>query len=232
MRYWAASFTLTACLAQSGAQQTYRDPQNRFVFSYPAEFGAPSAGTNNGAGDRLVAIRFSEFSAGVRGGAIVLGGEAVLTRGFPFLDIQAAGGLYDEITLEVFPDPMRAVVLRSLPRLTVSNFCAEIARERHVDPASAAFQSFNAPQKQALANVDRMRNVAPKIVRCDVTRDTVRFDKEVAFEAGGPRQHVYGAVRFLPEPYSTFQLIRGGANPPPGAVLDQIAEVVRSWRVP
>jgi len=99
MKVWAACLSLTACFAQSGGQLIYEDPQSRFTFHYPAEFGMPSPGTNNGFGDRVAAIRFARFSAGVQGGTLVWGGEAALTRGFPLLDLRAAGGLYDEITL-------------------------------------------------------------------------------------------------------------------------------------
>ena len=43
----------------------YQDPQNRFKFYYPAEFGAVSPGTDDGVGSRVAAIRFANFSAGV-----------------------------------------------------------------------------------------------------------------------------------------------------------------------
>ncbi len=224
MRYSLACFTICLCFGQS-----YQDPQKRFVFNYPPEFGALSPGTNDGFGDRVAAIRFEGFSAGVQSGTLVFGGEAVLTRGFPLLDLQAAGGLYDAITLEVFPAPIRAIIVRSLPRLTLNNFCAEIARATHVDPSAPAFASFSASQRQALQNVDRMGNGSPSVLLCQVEGDTIRFHKEVVFENGDARKHVYGAVRFLPEPYSTFQLIRGGSNPPP-ALLNQIAALVQSWR--
>lgn len=230
MKYWAACLTLSACFAQSGGQSVYEDPQNRFTFRYPADFGTLSPGTNSGVGDRVAAIRFARFSAGVQGGALVLGGEAVLTRGFPLLDLRAAGGLYDEITLEIFPPPMRDLILKTLQPLTASNFCAAIARERHVDPVSPAFASLTLRQREALGNVDQMGNINPKIVSCELREETIRFDKEVAFQAGGPRNHVYGAVRFLHEPYSMFQLIRGSGNAPSAALLDRMTEVVKSWR--
>ena len=44
--------------------RTYQDPMARFEFSYPADFGIPSVGTDNGFRNRTAAIRFSEFSAG------------------------------------------------------------------------------------------------------------------------------------------------------------------------
>ena len=230
MRCWAACLTLSTCFGQSGGQLLYEDPQSRFTFTYPAAFGTPSPGTNNGFGDRVTSIHFARFSAGVQGGTMVWGGEVALTRGFPLLDLRSAGGLYDEITLEIFPQPVRNLILKTLEPLTASNFCSAIARERHVDPASAAFVSLTSPQREALGNVDQMGNINPKIVSCEPRGDTIRFDKEVAFQAGGPRNHVYGAVRFLGEPYSTFQLIRGTGEAPSAALLDQITRVVKSWR--
>ena len=224
MKYWTACFTISLCFGQH-----YQDQQNRFVFDYPQEFGTLSPGTNDGFGDRVAAIRFERFSAGVQRGTLVLGGEAVLTRGFPLLDLQAAGGLYDAITLEIFPDPLRAIIMRNLPRLTLTNFCTEIARTTHVDPLTPAFSSFSASQRQALQSVDRMGNVAPVVLLCEAVGDTIRFHKEVAFETGDARKHVYGAVRFLREPYSSFQMIRGGSNPPPD-LLQQITALVQSWR--
>jgi len=224
VKYWTACFAFSLCFGQS-----YQDPQNRFAFDYPPEFGALSPGTNDGFGDRVVAIRFERFSAGVQNGMLVFGGEAVLTRGFPLLDLQAAGGLYDEITLEIFPQPLRAIIMRSLPRLTLNNFCTEIAKATHVDPLAPAFASFSASQRQALQSVDRMGNGAPTVSLCETAGDTIRFHKEAAAVEGGARRHIYGAVRFLAEPYSTFQLIRGGSNPPP-AVLDRITALVQSWR--
>jgi len=183
VRYWTACFTISLCFCQS-----YQDPQNRFVFSYPPEFGAPSPGTNDGFGDRVAAIRFDRFSAGVQSGTLVLGGEAVLTRGFPLLDLQAAGGLYDAITLEIFPMPLRAIIVRSLPRLTLNNFCTEIARAAHVDPLAPAFASLSASQRQALPNVDRMGNGAPNVLLCEAVGDTIRFHKEAASDGGGARR--------------------------------------------
>src|SRR5512143_1686288 len=78
----------------------YEDPSGRFQFLYPISFGTPGPGTNNGFGDRIASIRFADFSSGVRGGTLVLGGEATLTRGRVYIDLQAVGGLYDSIALE------------------------------------------------------------------------------------------------------------------------------------
>lgn len=78
-----------------------------------AAFGGASRATNDGFGEHVAAIRFSTFRAR-------FGGEAVLTRGFPVIDLQAAGGLYDSLTLEI-----------------------------HVDLAGPAFSSLTAAQKSS-----------------------------------------------------------------------------------
>lgn len=207
-----------------GALRVYRDLQIGFEFSYPAEFGAPSPGTDNGFRDRVASIRFSEFSAGIHERKIVLGGEAVLTKDSPQVDLQAAGGLYDAITLHVFPEPAASLVRSALPRLTASNICDAIGRERHADPADPRLRSLTAAERSGLAQVDQMGNPSPKLLRCDVSGDTVTFSK-----ATGQR-YVYGAIRFLPPPYSSFQLIRGGGEAPEPAVLQRIADLVNSWR--
>ena len=87
------AFVMALLFAQADSQREYRDPGGRFRFSYPAAFGAPSSGTNDGFEDRVAAVRFAVFSSGI-------GGEAALTRGFPVVDLQAAGGLYDAITFK------------------------------------------------------------------------------------------------------------------------------------
>lgn len=212
----------TLAFAQAAPQREYGDPARRFRFSYPASFGDPSPGTNDGFGDRVAAIRFSVFSSSG------IGGEAALTRGFPVIDIQAAGGLYDAIALEIFPDAIRLQILGALTPLSAANFCRQIAAEQHVDPQAAVFSKLTAQQRTALASADRMRNVNPRVLRCDVEGPTVTFDKEVAFAPGGPRQHVYGAVRFLEAPYSTFQIVRAGPAPDP-ALLSQMSAAVKSW---
>jgi hypothetical protein len=208
----------------------YRDPQQRFQFSYPSEFGDPSPGTDDGFGDRVAAIRFSEFSAGVRYGRITAGGEAALGRGFPVLDLQSAGGLYDALTLQVFTPPLAMIVRNALPALNRSNLCDAIARASHVDPRDPRLSSLTPPQFESVAKVDRLYNVEPKVARCDVSGDTVTFAKESKIEPRGEPRHIYGAVRFLPAPYSTFQLIRGSADPPSESMLRQITSVVNSWQ--
>ena len=133
----------------------------------------------------------------------------MLTRGFPLIDLQAAGGLYDSLTLQIFPGPLRALVVAQLPRLTAANFCMALAQTQHLDPRLPAFSSLTPQQRQAIGMTDAMRNSNPRVVECRTAGDTVTFDKERAFEPGSPTQHVYGTVRFLTGPYSTFQLIAG-----------------------
>jgi hypothetical protein len=218
-------------MAQSSPEgwRTYQDPRSRFQFLYPDGFGSPSPGTDDGFRDRTAAIRFSEFSAGVHANRIILGGEAVLTSGPPQIDLQAAGGLYDAITLHVFPAPVATVIQNALPVLTAAAFCDAIGREQHLDPSDGRFSALTAAQRGAIASVDRMGNTAPKVLRCEIQAGTVTFDKEAAWDAAGPSRHIYGAIRFLPQHYSSFQLIRGSADAPSAAMLQQITAVVNSW---
>ena len=215
---------------QPDSLRSYRDPQNRFQFAYPAGFGAPAPGTDSGFRNRTAAIRFSDFSAGILAGRIILGGEAVLTSEAPQLDLQAAGGLYDAITLQIFPEPIASKIRDALPVLTPDQFCDAIGRERHLDPADRRLTGLTAQQRVTIATVDRMGNVAPKVLRCDVAGGTVTFKKEAASDPAGPSRYIYGSIRFLPAPYSSFQLIRGSEDEPGEALLRQIAAVVDSWK--
>ena len=218
----SVSAAIILTLVQPDAMAEYVDAQNRFQFLYPASFGNPSRGTNDGFGDRVASIRFSVFSGG-------LGGEAVLTRGFPLVDLQAVGGLYDSIALEVFPDPIRSLVVGTLAPLSVDNFCQQLAIEQHFNPTNTALDALTSQQQAAALAIDRMRRVSPRVVLCARDGDTITFDEEVAFQPGSPRQRVYGAIRFLAGAYSTFQIVRAGAAPGP-RVLEQMTAVVNSWR--
>ena len=224
---------ISVAMAQSapGTLRTYQDPQKRFQFTYPAGFGTPSAGTDSGFRDRTAAIRFSEFSAGVHARRIILGGEAVLTSGAPQLDLQAAGGLYDAITLLIFPEPTAKVIRAALPVLAADTFCEALGRERHLDPADQRFTGLTAQQRAALASVDRMGNFSARVLRCEVVGGTVTFEKTAAPDAAGPSRYIYGAIRFLPAPYSSFQVIRGSGDEPGAALIQQITAVVNSLRL-
>ena len=197
----------------------HRDPQGRFRFTYPRTYGATSPGTNDGFAGRCL-VRFASFP-------VPLGGELVLTRGFPYVDIQAVGGLYDSIALEVFPDALRQRVVAQLPRLTTQNFCEALGRATHLDVDSAALAGFTPEQRAAIRRLDLMRAVDPRVMRCDVANGVIVFDKETAFQAGAPRQRIFGAIRFQESDVSSVQLVAGAAVPPAG-LLDEIAAVVRS----
>ena len=214
--------------AQSAARDSpsgleYRDASGRFSFNYPASFGRTSDGTNNGFGDRVAAIRFSTFSA------LGIGGEAVLTRGRPLIDIQAVGGLYDPFGREALTTALLDRVDATLPALTVSNFCDLLGRAEHLDPNVRGFQDLPAPQRDALRRLDRMGNVAPRILECDVQDGIVTFRKEAAVVDGGPRRHVFGTVRFLQPPYSTFQIVQARTHVD-SDTRDQVRRAVASWR--
>jgi hypothetical protein len=205
-------------LAQRAPIAEYRDPKGAFRFTYPDRYGSVSPGTNDGFQGRR-AVRFSSFPA-------VLGGELVLTRGFPHVDIQAVGGLYDSIALEVFPTPLRGRIVAQLPRLNASNFCDALGRDTHLDTAS--LRGFTDDERAGIHKVDLFRSVDPKVVRCDRREGVIVFDRETAFQVGAPRQHIFGAIRFVDSgDVSSVQLVTGDSQPQAG-VLDEIATIVRS----
>jgi hypothetical protein len=224
------AFSLAVAQSQPGSLRTYQDSQARFQFAYPAEFGTPAPGTDSGFRSRKAAIRFSEFSADVHAGRIFLGGEAVLTSEAPQFDLQTAGGLYDAITLQIFPEPVANIIRNALPVLTPATFCDAIGRDRHLDTEDQRLTGLTAQQRAAIASVDRMGDINSKVLRCDVTGKTVSFVKKSAYDPAGPPRYIYGAIRFLPEPYSSFQLIRGGSDHPGEVLLQQITAVVNSWK--
>lgn len=213
---------MAVALLQQTPTTVYRDPGNRFTFSYPSAYGSIGPGTADGYLDRVASFRFDAFPAR-------FGGEPVVTKGFPLIDLQALGGLYDSLTLEIFPEPLRARVVSELPRLTAANFCAALAAPRHVDPAVPAFASLKPQERDALSGTDVMRNADPHVISCRTRGDRITFDKERAFQPGAPIQHVYGTVRFLTGTYSTFQLIAGG-DPPTAITLAAIENVVASFQ--
>jgi hypothetical protein len=217
---------LTACLAAAAALSlpaplVYRDPAGRFSFSYPDTFGSPSKGTDDGFHDRVAAVRFDHFPAR-------LGREAVLTRGFPLVDLQAAGGLYDSITLQILPDGLRQRVMAALPLLTAETFCAAVAAPQHLDVNLPAFAGLRRQQRDGIAATDAINNTGIEVVQCRRADQIVVFDKTRRASPAAPPQHVFGAVRFLTGPYSTFQFIAGGDAPDP-ALLATMSDVVRSF---
>jgi hypothetical protein len=211
-----------AALLQQVPTVVYRDPGNRFTFSYPSAYGTIRPGTADGLLDRVASFRFEAFPAR-------FGGEPVVTKGFPLIDLQAVGGLYDSLTLEIFPEPLRTRVVSQLLPLTLANFCAALGASRHLDPALPAFASLRPQEREAIAGTDVMRNASPRVVSCRAQGDMITFDKERAFQPGAPLQHVYGTVRFLTGAYSTFQLIAGG-DPPNPATATAIESLVASFQ--
>jgi hypothetical protein len=198
--------------------QTYRDAQGRFTFDYPTSFGTPGRGTDDGFQGRAAAVRFSALAG--------LGGEAVVTSGPITVDVQALGGLYDAFARTVFPDAELAIVMKAVPAVTRTNFCALLGAADHLQG-----QKLPARLDAAARQVDATRNLQPAVHRCNLTGDVVLFHKEATFVAGraNARQHLYGALRFLPAPYSSFQIVRGGTSAPSAADLDALARMAASF---
>lgn len=218
----AAVLLLTAipgAAPQNPGVATYRDPQGRFTFEYPVSFGTPGRGTDDGFGDRVAAVRFSNLMG--------LGGEAVLTTGPIAVDVQALGGLYDPIALQVFPDAIKTQVVAARPAVTRASFCQLLGAADHLGAAAGLTERV----REAARNVDRMRNIDPRVVRCQMAGDTVTFHKEATFASGAmsARQHIFGALRFLDGPFSAFQIVRAALSPPTDEDHDVLARIVRSF---
>lgn len=218
--------------------ETYRGERLGFKFSYPPIFGTPEPGTGRdvpGTGDMGYAVRFSDFSSGIRDGIIYLEGEVVVTSGRPWVAAQALGGVHDSLTMGAFIDvlsePPRAHLLEHASALNAVNFCAELAKDRHLDPDHPALASLPTAQREAILDLDRLRNHNPQVARCQVSGDTVTFLKQATFRAGSveSRQNIYGAIRFLEKPYSSVQLIRITVNQPADQLLGVMATVVDSF---
>ena len=218
--------------------ETYRDQRLGFEFSYPPNFGTPGQGTGRdvpGTRDMGQAIRFSEFSSGIRDGMIYLEGEVVVTSGRPWVAAQALGGVHDSLTLgafiEVLSEPLRAHLLEHASGINAANFCAELAKEQHLDPNHPALASLPPAQREAILELDKLRNQNPRVTRCQVSGDTVVFLKQATFRAGSveSRQNIYGAIRFLEQPYSSVQLVRVTVNQPADQLLGMMASVVDSF---
>jgi hypothetical protein len=193
--------------------QRYADAQGRFTFEYPTSFGAPTTGTDAGFQERAAAVRFAAINA-----------EVVLTRGRVLVDHQAAGGLYDHFALQVFSDAMRSRIERALPPLTPDNFCAAIAA---VDRAAGL--GLPPDLTAAAGRADRMQFVSPRVDRCDRRGRVIGFSRTAATEMpSSPRTHVYGAVRFLDDGVSSFQIVARAADAPSSGTLDAMTRVVES----
>jgi hypothetical protein len=205
------------------AQQVqHRDPEGRFAFSYPASWGQTSVGTDNGFGNRVAALRFSVFT--IQGN----GGEAVLGKGRPSLDVQAAGGLYDDITRGTLPALALRIIADALPPLSAANVCEHLAREQHVDVATPPFAPLADKIRIGIGMLDRLGNVSPTVQRCAIDGDTVTFDKEANVAPGGARRRTYGSIKFLSGRYSMFAIIRAGGSPST-ALLEEIRMAVTSF---
>ena len=211
--------------AAAAQNAEYRDPQGRFSFSYPQSFGSPSAGTDDGFGNRVAAVRFSIFSA--QG----IGGELVLGQGRPSIDVLAVGGLYDDIASGTLPPALKKIVDTVVPLLTASNFCQALGRGQHIDVESAPFAKLSTQQREALRDLDRLGNHAPKVSRCELSGDTLVFDKEASMVANAPARPSYGAVRFLKGRYTSVHLVRAGGLPSAEDIANMV-NVVSSFRAP
>jgi hypothetical protein len=208
----AAAAGLALAMSQAPAARLYSDPARRFTFSYPADFGAASRGTNDGSHGR-VSVRFESSTA-----------EAVLITGPVTIDRQALGGLYDEMGLDILQDADRGLVAEARPPITADNFCDELRAPTHAN-------RMRVPDRltAAIQLVDRLGNDNPVVHACDRSGSIIQFDKEAGLGPPSPiRRHVFGAVRFLDGRFSSFQIVGIAGALVPRDRLDALAQAVRS----
>jgi hypothetical protein len=195
--------------------QTYDDPQKRFTFSYPPAFGAASRGTDDGFRERVAAIRFDRVNY-----------EAVLTQGQVTVDRQALGGLYDTIARQIIPESALLRILQAVTPVTAANFCELLGATDHV----ARRADLSAKDLQMARAADALGNDTPRVVTCARRGDVIAFHKEAGLAPGGGRRHVFGAIRFLEAPFSSFQIVGIGAAPG-GADLGAMRSIAESFTV-
>jgi hypothetical protein len=222
--------------AQNG-WETYRDLQNRFRFSYPAGFGTPRSDNRMDMPDSDLGetIFFPNFSYGLRHGKQVLEGNLVIRSGRVWVNAQALGGLYDPTSvgalIDAFPTVLQEKLRKQASNLTTVNFCNELSKEVHISINDSSLSNLTLQQKKAITQLDRMRNLEPKVISCKVLGDTVIFHKKIIAKFGqfSNPQHIYGAISFRKGVYSSVQFIRITTDPPNDKLLDTMAEVVRSF---
>jgi hypothetical protein len=165
----------------------------------------------------------------------VLEGEAVLTTGRIWVAAQALGGLHDALLLggilEALPSSIREPLLAHASTLSRVSFCQELSHARHVQEYESNLAVLPVAQQQALRALDQTRNIDPHVVRCEASGEVVIFHKEATVQLGRMtnRQHLYGAVRFLAPPCSSFQFIRIANDPPSEELLQTMIAVVNSF---
>jgi len=150
---------------------------------------------------------------------------------------QALGGLHDALLLggilEALPASVGEYILAHASTLSRANFCQELSQVRHVNAQEPILASLSAAHRHALLDLDQTRNIDPHVVRCEVLGESVLFHKEATFRAGRVtgRQHLFGAVRFLAPPFSSFQWVRIANDPPSEELLQMMTAVVDSFMV-
>ena len=228
------------CMAEPKTKdgwRIYSDPQNRFIFSYPADFGVPRSDIrlDMPEGDLGESIYFPDFSHGFRQGKTILEGNFVIRRGRIWVGAQALGGLYDPIVLgaliDTFPSALQDKLRKQADSLTAINFADELQKQEHIRIDDPSLDGLSSQQKQAIIQLDKMRNSNPKLISCEVINNTVIFHKKVVAKFGqlNKSQHVYGAIAFHKGFFSSVQLIRITNDPPDDKLLEIMAEVVRSF---
>jgi len=191
----------------------YIDPDGKFAFQYPPEFGSPNdtivtRGYDDGAGnDHSDAIFFNKFT---RKGFL---GELFLTTGRIWMSA-GLGGFHSR--LAVFntgkPSEFGQRILDHISALSLDNICDELAKELHINES----------------DFDKNKNIDPKLIKCSVSGDTVTFHKTAIYGSVSGLQNFYGAIRFSAASFSSVQLILITKEAPTAELLETMTQVVNS----
>jgi hypothetical protein len=195
--------------------RVHRHSAPAFTFEYPPAFGEPVRGSDDGFEDRRAALRFDRQ-----------GLDVVLTSGRVLVDHQAVSGLHDHFALQVLPERPRAQLLTVLPPLDAATFCAQLAAADHVTGLTLP------PDVQSMARMaDTMQRHSPRVETCERRGTIVRFSRRAQAVAGSAATEtsVFGAVRFLDGPFSSFQVIGRSAASPDAAMLASLERIVESF---
>ncbi|HYC83319.1 MAG TPA: hypothetical protein VEB60_02125 [Candidatus Paceibacterota bacterium] len=211
---------------------SYRDEKLGISFSHPASFGSTSPGVYRDG--TAAVIHFDTFSGSISDQPQQNEGEATIFTTPNRFTGYLLGGLYDPLSRGTAGSDVLKEIDRQLPIISIGNFCEELNRPTHLDPAklkgAKAFESLTPVQQHSLLDIDLMRSINSKVVACDrINDETVIFHKTAQDNAETPYVHVYGAIRFLKTPYASFQIVKRSFTEPSKQDINTLGALVTSF---
>ena len=108
-----------------------------------------------------------------------------------------------------------------------------MSKSEHISIDDSVFNNVTHEQRQAIIGLDRMRNLNPEVIVCKTSDYIVVFHKKVVAQFGQVRniQHIYGAIGFLNDSFTSVQFIRITSDSLTKELLETMTKVVRSFKV-